>query len=165
MSLCAPSMGALQMECKSPVGEPICKTTTTRSQLRQGNRPGGGRLEETGGPMNKNRIPRPAAMRRTGTTPRSRGFSRGGKCGGRAGKQRVLTWGDPNGATRRGVSRGRSTAQRAGKQPPEDSMSGRAKPSRNVPTAWRTPQPMKPAGEETVSAATLGSMGAFRSKT
>ncbi len=27
-------------------------------------------------------------------------FSREGKCGGRAGKQRVLTWGDPNGATR-----------------------------------------------------------------
>ena len=34
-------------------------------------------------------------MRRTGTTQQSRGFSRGGKCGGRAVKQRVLTWGDP----------------------------------------------------------------------
>jgi len=86
--------------------------------------------------MDKNRIARPTAMRRAGTTPWSRGFSRGGKCGGRAGKQRVLTWGDPARATRRGVSRGRSTEQRAGNKP-EDSISGRAKPNRNVPTAWR----------------------------
>ena len=34
-------------------------------------------------------------MRRAGMVQRSRGCSRGGKCGGRAGKQRVLTWGDP----------------------------------------------------------------------
>ena len=105
-------------------------------------------------------------MRRAGTTQRSRRFSRGGKCGGRAGKQRVLTWGDPNRATGRGVSRGRSTGQRAGDDPkrPEDSMSGRAEPNRNVPTAWRTSQPMMPEGEEAMRAATTGSMGAFRSR-
>ena len=34
-------------------------------------------------------------MRRVGTTLRSRRSSRGGKCGGRAGKQRALTWGEP----------------------------------------------------------------------
>ena len=40
--------------------------------------------------------------------------SHGGKCGGRAGKQRVLTWGDPAGGILRGVSRGRSSEQQAG---------------------------------------------------
>ena len=64
--------------------------------------------------MNKNRLSRPPAMRRRGTTQRSRRSSRGGKGGGRAGKQRALTWGDPDGTTRWGVSRGRSTGQRAG---------------------------------------------------
>ena len=68
--------------------------------------------------MDKNRTARPPAMRRAGTTLRSRRFSRGGstlggsasggKCGGRAETQRVLTWGDPAGATWRGVSRSRS---------------------------------------------------------
>ena len=50
-------------------------------------------------------------MRQRGTTPRSRGSSRGGKCGGRAGKQCVLTWGDPAWATGRGVSKGRSSEE------------------------------------------------------
>ncbi len=54
-------------------------------------------------------------MRRAGTTPQSRGFSRGGQCGGsavahwamadkRAGKQRVLIWGDPVGGNAGGKS-------------------------------------------------------------
>ena len=113
--------------------------------------------------MDKNRISRP--MRPDELAPHSEvtGTSRGGKCGGRAGKQRVLTWGDPARATGRGVSRSHSTAQRAGNNS-EDSMSGRAKPNRNTPTLWRTLHPMKPNGEGAMSAATVGSMGAFRSK-
>jgi len=42
---------------------------------------------------------------------------------------------------------------------------GRTKPNRNAPTAWRTPQPMTPEGEEAARAITTGSMGAFGSKT
>ena len=64
--------------------------------------------------MNKNRIEgRPRCDERAQHREVGR-FSRGGKCGGRAGTQRALTWGGPDGATRRGVSRGRSTGQRAG---------------------------------------------------
>ena len=41
-------------------------------------------------------------------------FSRGGKCGGCAGKQRVLTWGDPAAERRQEVSRDRSSEQQDG---------------------------------------------------
>ena len=50
-------------------------------------------------------------MRRAGMVQRSRGFSRGGKCGGRAGKQRVLTWGDPKEEMPWEVSRGHSSVE------------------------------------------------------
>jgi len=54
-------------------------------------------------------------MRRRGTTQRSRGFSRGGKGGGRAGKQHVLIWGDPKEEMPWEVSRGHSTGGNDGK--------------------------------------------------
>ena len=62
--------------------------------------------------MDKNRIVRPTQGDELAQHSEVRRFSRGGKCGGRAGKQRALTWGDPNGATRRGVSRGRSSGSK-----------------------------------------------------
>ena len=185
ISWCAPSMGALQMGCESPVVRPFMfqhEITTTRSQLREGNRPGEGRLQETDGPMNKNRIPRPT--RRGELAPHSEATrsGRAGKCGGRVATQRALTWGDPAGATRRGVSRSHSTAQRAGgvtpaqTRTPEVSMprkanpwsprdftgSGRAEPNRNVPPLRRIPRPITPVGEEAVSAAAGDDRGAFQ---
>ena len=59
--------------------------------------------------MNKNRISRP--MRRDELAQHSEvtWFARRGKCGGCAGKQRVLTRGGPTGAIRREVSRGHSS--------------------------------------------------------
>ena len=83
--------------------------------------------------MDKNRIARPTRRGELALHSEAHRFSRAGKCGGRAGKQRVLTWGDPAGATGRGVSRGHSTEQRAGgwKTPvtgkPEDSMLGKGR--------------------------------------
>ena len=68
---------------------------TTRSQLREGNRPGEGRLWESGEPMNKNRIDRPTRPDELAPHGEVIRFRRGGKCGGCAVKQRVLTWGDP----------------------------------------------------------------------
>jgi hypothetical protein len=44
---------------------------------------------------------------------------------------------------------------------PEDSMSRRAEPMRNNPTAWRGSDPMKPDGEGALHLATMGSMGEF----
>lgn len=41
-------------------------------------------------------------------------FSRGGKCGGCTGRQRVLTWGDPAEEIRWEVSRGCSSGKQAG---------------------------------------------------
>ena len=68
---------------------------TTRGQLRKGNRPGEGRLWESGGLMNKNRIERPTRWDELAPHSEVIRFRRGGKCGGHAVKQRVLTWGDP----------------------------------------------------------------------
>ena len=56
-------------------------------------------LGETGRPMDKNRIVRPMRCGELAQHSEAARSSRRGKCGGRAGKQRVLTWGDPNGAT------------------------------------------------------------------
>ena len=84
--------------------------------------------------MDKNRIVRPTRCGELAQHSEAVGFSRGGKCGGRAGKQRVLTWGDPARATWWGVSRGHSTGVRATRP-----ISGRAEPNGNVPTAWRMP--------------------------
>jgi len=171
---CAPSMGALQMGCKSPVVRPFMikhETTTTRSQLRQGNRPGEGRLQETDGPMNKNRIPRPTRHGELAPHSEATWSGRGGKCGGRVGTQRALTWGDPTGATRGGVSRGHSTAStsRGRKTPiqtktPEVSMPGRAEPNRNAPPLRRTSRPITPVGEEAMSAAVGDDRGAFENQ-
>mgnify|MGYP006414790885 CR=1 FL=1 len=121
--------------------------------------------------MDKNSIVRPTRCGELAQHSEAVRSSRGGKCGGRAEKQRVLTWGGPAGATGQGVSRGHSTEQRAGgrlrpiyTKRPEDSMSGRAEPNGNVPTVRRTPRPMTPVGQALVSAAAPGSMGAFRSR-
>ncbi len=64
--------------------------------------------------MDKNRIVRPTRPGELAQHSEAGRSTRGGKCGGRAGKQRVLTWGDPAWATGREVSRGHSTEQRAG---------------------------------------------------
>ena len=61
--------------------------------------------------MNKNRIARPTRCDELAQHSEVEGTSRGGKCGGRAGKQRVLTWGDPTGAIWRGVSKGHSSEE------------------------------------------------------
>ena len=121
--------------------------------------------------MNKNRIERPTRRGELAQHSEAARSTRAGKCGDRAGKQRVLTWGDPNGATWRGVSRGHSTDIDPGAERgpfkqriPDDTRSGRAEPDRNVPTAGWTPQPITPEGEDAVSAAPMGSMGTFRSK-
>jgi len=182
------------MGCKSPVGGTAWRheRPTTRGQLRAGDRPGearlrqgfGGsarRLGETGGPMNKNRIegrPRRGELAQHNEAGRSSrgGSTRGGlasgeKCGGRAGKQRALTWGDPDGATRRGVSRGHST--RAASRGPEGPSKrrdrktrcrGRAEPDRIVPPSERTAQPKTPEGEEVPSAAPSDDRGTVRSR-
>ena len=70
------------------------KLITTRGQLRKGNQPGEGRLWESSEPMNKNRI-RPTRADELAPHSEVERFKRGGKCGGCAVKQRVLTWGDP----------------------------------------------------------------------
>lgn len=55
----------------------------------------GGRLGETGGAMNKKRIQGRSNSTSGHHTAKSSRFSCGGKSDVRAGKQRVLTWGDP----------------------------------------------------------------------
>jgi len=110
-------------------------------------------------------------MRRRGTTQRSRRFSRGGKCGGRAGKQRALTWGDPDGATWRGVSRGHSTGQRAGGGNARvNEETGRLDVGKGQTEQERS-DPVEDIeaddagkGEVTMRASTEGSMGTFRRK-
>ena len=82
------------------------ESTTTRSQLREGNQPGEGRLQETDGPMNKNRIPRPTRHGELAQHSKAIRSTRGGKCGGRVGTQRALTWGDPGEEMPREVSKG-----------------------------------------------------------
>jgi len=77
---------------------------TTRGQLRKGNRPGEGRLWESGEPMNKNRIERPTRLDELAQHSEVIRFCRGGKCGCCAVKQRVLTWGDPRPRKRSGKS-------------------------------------------------------------
>ena len=64
--------------------------------------------------MDKNRIVRPTRCGELAQHSKAVRSSRGGKCGGRAEKQRALTWGGPAGATGQGVSRGHSNGQRAG---------------------------------------------------
>ena len=75
------------------------------ANCERGNSSRGGRLVETGESMDKKRIEGRRGGR-AGTTQRSErsdmttraqstGSSRGGKCDDCAGKQRVLTWGDP----------------------------------------------------------------------
>lgn len=99
-------------------------------------------------------------------------FNRVGKCAGRAGEQRVLTWGDPAAARRREVSRGRSTVREPGaerrplklRNRNHSTRTGRTKPKANVPTTRRTPQPITPDGGEAVSACAMGSMGTIRSE-
>jgi hypothetical protein len=70
--------------------------TTTRGQLQKGNLLGEGRLWETRETMDKKRI---KGRRRTTSwhnTAKSSDSTSGGKCDVCAGKQRVLTWGDPS---------------------------------------------------------------------
>ena len=85
------------MGFKSPVEIPEHENeeTTTRSQLAKGDRRGEGRLWESGEPMDKNRIERPTRADELAPHSEVIRFRRGGKCGGHAVKQRVLTWGDP----------------------------------------------------------------------
>ena len=70
----------------------------------------------------------------------ARGFSRAGKCGGRAGKQRALIWGDPREEMPREVSRGHSTAHRG------NLVSGRAEPASWDPTTGPQATMMTPHG-------------------
>ena len=104
--------------------------------------------------MDKNRIGRPTRCGELAQHSKAVRSSRGGKCGGRAEKQRALTWGDPAGATGQGVSRGHSTEQ----------MSGRAEPIGNALTSQRTPQPTTPEGQAAVRVTATGGMGAYRSR-
>ena len=68
------------------------------------------------------------------------GFIHGGKCGGRAGKQHALIWGDPKEEMPWEVSRRHSTAHRS------NPVSGRAEPVGWYPTTGPQAATMTPTG-------------------
>ena len=116
-----------------------------------------GRLAETGGPTNRAGAKRRPAGRRLAATagsdqphtkadaagelaPHSEAhrFNRGGKCGGRAGKQRVLTWGDPAPGNRGGESAEAIVAMKPVKAGGAKGRTGQERPDRVADAAKQT---------------------------